>query len=170
MGKDVSPEQVGDIELDMARLESESDLKVYVTDMPPGNRALTIQDELITLASPPKIAAASDVERTRTGVVAKLRAETFNHFPANPRASTSPRSSRSTAESAPDSRLPPRRAGACTAHAASRPDLKAPAPAVVVLESPGEERNRLGHVRRSDQGAMGEGGRGDAGNRRHLVG
>ena len=60
MGKDVSPDQVGDIELDMARLESESDLKVYVTDMPPGNRALTIQDEFVT-----RRAAAEDRCRER---------------------------------------------------------------------------------------------------------
>jgi cephalosporin-C deacetylase-like acetyl esterase len=141
MGKDVSPAQVGDIELDMARLESESDLKVYVTDMPPGNRALTIQDEFVKLASPPKIAAASDVERTRTDVVAKLRADTFNHFPRKPvRLDV-------VEEFALDGGVGTRFAFTSEEgwrlHGTRRQprDVKGPAPAVVVLESPREERN-----------------------------
>jgi cephalosporin-C deacetylase-like acetyl esterase len=141
MGKEVAPAQVGDIELDTARLESEADIKVYVTDMPPGNRALTIQDELVTLATPPKISAASDLERARTQVVAKLRANTFNHFPHNP-----PRLD-VVEEYALDGGVGTRFAFTAEdgwrLHGTRRnpPDVKGSVPAVVVLKSPGEARN-----------------------------
>lgn len=84
MGKDVSPSQVGDIELDMARLEPEATLKVYSSGAPAGNRALTIQDDFVTLATPPNVAQTADLERARQQIVARLRADTFNHFPRNP--------------------------------------------------------------------------------------
>jgi hypothetical protein len=45
-GRDVVPAEVGDIETDTARLETEDTLRVYTAGGPAGNRALTIQDEL----------------------------------------------------------------------------------------------------------------------------
>jgi dienelactone hydrolase len=83
-GKTVPPETIGDLETDASKLESEETLKVYTTGTPHGNRALTIQDELIALADPPDVASAADVDRVRRSVVGKLRGDTFGHFPAAP--------------------------------------------------------------------------------------
>ena len=80
----VAATEVGDIELDEGRLEPEDTLRVYTNGTPPGDRATTIQDGFITLATPPAIATAADVEKARRELVAKLKAETFNHFPRKP--------------------------------------------------------------------------------------
>jgi hypothetical protein len=48
---------------------------------PAGNRALTIQDELITLAPPPTLSSLAGLQASRKQIVEKLRADTFNHFP-----------------------------------------------------------------------------------------
>ncbi len=84
MDKRVAPSEVGDIELDPAKLESADALKVYTAGMPPGNRAVTIQDDFITLAPLPAATSAGDVEATRRRVVAQLKADTFHHFPSSP--------------------------------------------------------------------------------------
>ena len=84
MGKDVPPTEVGDIELDATKLESVETLRVYTNGSPAGNRALTIQDEFIKVAAPPDVASAADIARVRTSITQRLRADTFNHFPPNP--------------------------------------------------------------------------------------
>lgn len=84
MDKRVAPGEVGDIELDPAKLESAEALKVYTAGMPPGNRAVTIQDEFITLAPSPAVTNGTDVEAARRRVVAQLKADTFHHFPPSP--------------------------------------------------------------------------------------
>lgn len=83
-GKRVAPGEVEDIELDDAKLEPADTLKVYVNGVPAGDRAPKVQDEFITLAKPPAVKAAADVERARTQLVERLRATTFNHFPRTP--------------------------------------------------------------------------------------
>ena len=82
--KDVAPGEVGDLETDTARLEPEETLRVYTAGSPAGNRALTIHDEFIKLASPPALTSPAAVGEARKQLVAKLRAETFNHFPRTP--------------------------------------------------------------------------------------
>jgi cephalosporin-C deacetylase-like acetyl esterase len=84
MGKSVPPSQVGDLEIDAAKLESVESLAVYASGAPTGNRALTIHDEFITVAVPPPVASAADVTRARAQVVERLKADTFNHFPRTP--------------------------------------------------------------------------------------
>ena len=84
MNVDVAPERVGDIETDAAKLDAEETLRVYSAGRPASDRATTIQDEFIRLAAAPAIASAADLQRVRASVVAKLRAETFNHFPRTP--------------------------------------------------------------------------------------
>lgn len=84
MGKTVPPAQVGDIELDRAKLEPEETLKVYVSGPPPDDRVPTIHDHFITVADPPAVKAAADVARVRAALVERLRGDTFNHFPRNP--------------------------------------------------------------------------------------
>jgi cephalosporin-C deacetylase-like acetyl esterase len=139
-GKDVPPAEVGDIELDKGRLESEDTLRVYVNGAPAGNRALTIQDEFITLASPPNVTSAAHLEQTRKALVAKLRAATFNHFPSKPPALAVDE------EYALDGGIGTRFAftseDGWRLHGLRRQprDVRGDAPAVVVLRSPGEER------------------------------
>ena len=84
MNKDVSPESLGDIELDPARLESVETLKVYTRGRPANERVPTIHDEFIKLAEPPKIDSVSQIESRRRELVEQLRGDTFRHFPKNP--------------------------------------------------------------------------------------
>jgi cephalosporin-C deacetylase-like acetyl esterase len=83
-GRRVTPEEVGDIETDPATLETIETLRVYAAGPPPGNRIATIHDELIAVAQPPAVRSAATVGNARQQLVAKLRADTFNHFPRTP--------------------------------------------------------------------------------------
>jgi cephalosporin-C deacetylase-like acetyl esterase len=140
MGKDVPPTEVGDIEPDKARLEPADALKVYVTDTPTPNRALTIQDEFIKVAAAPTVSSIADVERVRKSLVGRLRADTFNHFPRNPPDLALDE------EYALDGGIGTRFAftseDGWRLHGTCRKprDVKDAAPAIVVLRSPGEER------------------------------
>ncbi len=83
-GKNVPPEQVGDLDESPQKQETEDTLRVYVNGLPEGNRTPTIQDEFITLASPPEIADAATLEKTRRTVITSLREKTFRAFPPSP--------------------------------------------------------------------------------------
>jgi cephalosporin-C deacetylase-like acetyl esterase len=139
-GRRVPPGEVGDIELDRERLESEATLRVYAAGAPPGDRVPTVHDELITLAAPPDIRAAGDVTRVREDVVTRLRADTFNHFPRTPPALDVDE------EFALDGGIGTRFAftseDGWRLHGVRRNPrgLQGTAPAVVVLRSPGEAR------------------------------
>lgn len=139
-GKEVSPAQVGDLELDPAKLESEETLKVYVAGAPSGNRAVTIQDEFIKVAAPPEIAGAADLDRVRQEIVTKLRADTFNHFPRRPPALAVVEEF--ALDGGSGSRVAFTSEDGWRLHAVRRNprDAQAPAPVVVVLKSPGEGR------------------------------
>ena len=140
MGKDVPPADVGDIELDERKLETEDTLRVYTNGAPAGNRALTIQDEFITVASAPDVSTTGDLERTRKEVVTRLRADTFNHFPEKPPELDVDE------EFALDGGIGTRFAFTSEEgwrlHGLRRQprDVRGNAPAVLVLRSPGEER------------------------------
>ena len=141
MGKDVPAAQIGDIETDAAKLESVEKLKVYATSGPARNRAPTIHDEFIKVAAPPAVFAPADVERVRAQILEKLRAYTFNHFPRTPPPVAVEE------EYALDGGIGTRFAftseDGWRLHGLRRNprDMKGTAPAVVVLRSPGEERN-----------------------------
>ncbi|HXW03659.1 MAG TPA: hypothetical protein VD833_00390 [Vicinamibacterales bacterium] len=138
--REVAPGEVGDIELDEAKLESDATLKVYVGGMPPGNRVATIHDELIALSGPPTIAGAGDLDSERRRIVAALRAESFAHFPSAPPPLALEE------EYALDGGVGTRFAFTSEEgwrlHALRRHprETTAAAPAVVVLRSPGEDR------------------------------
>jgi dienelactone hydrolase len=83
-GKSVPPEQVGDVELDAAKLEPAETLRVYAGGSPARNRTVTIHDELIQLAAAPDIGGAADLMRVRSAIVEKLKGDTFKHFPSRP--------------------------------------------------------------------------------------
>jgi cephalosporin-C deacetylase-like acetyl esterase len=140
MGKEVPPATIGDIELDEKKLESVDTLRVYVNGAPAGNRALTIQDELIKVAPPPAMKTAADLDRVRKTAVEKLRADTFNHFPRTP-----PQVALEE-EYALDGGVGTRFAftseDGWRLHGMRRNprDVRGAAPAVVVLRSPNEER------------------------------
>jgi cephalosporin-C deacetylase-like acetyl esterase len=140
MGKDVAPTEVGDLELDQAKLESLETLKVYTGEPPANNRALTIQDEFIKVAAAPDMTTANDLERTRREIVGKLRADTFNHFPKRPPALDVKEEFALDAGSG--SRLAFTSEDGWRLHAVRRNprDVRGPSPIVIVLKSPGEER------------------------------
>jgi cephalosporin-C deacetylase-like acetyl esterase len=140
MGQDVAPGEVGDIELDEGRQESEETLKVYVNGMPAGNRVATIHDELIKVAVQPAVSSTADLERERRRIVNRLRAETFAHFPRRPPALTLEE------EYALDGGVGTRFAFTSEEgwrlHGVRRQprETTGTSPAVVVLRSPGEDR------------------------------
>ena len=141
MGKDVPPQQVGDVELDAAKLETESTLAVYVNGAPAGNRVATIHDEFIALAAAPDLTSAADVARVRKATVAQLRATTFNHFPRKPPLLAV--EEEFALDGGVGSRFAFTSEDGWRLHGTRRnpPDVKGPAPAIVVLRSPGEARN-----------------------------
>ena len=79
----MSPAEVGDIETDTAKLETGDTLRVYAAGSPAGNRAMTIQDELIPLASPPALNSMAALEAARKQIVAKLL-EKHSSLPSTP--------------------------------------------------------------------------------------
>jgi len=141
MGKDVAPTAVGDIELEPARLEPEDTLLVYTKGAPAGNRVATIHDEFITLAGPPAVSTAADVDRTRKQLVEQLRATTFNHFPRT--APPLALEEEFALDGGVGSRFAFTSEDGWRLHGVRRNprDPTGAAPAVVVLRSPGEARN-----------------------------
>lgn len=83
-GRDVPPEEVGDIDSSEEAQESAETLRVYVDGPPPDDRTTTIQDSFIQLADPPRITSADDLERYRQKVLSFLKEKTFGSFPRVP--------------------------------------------------------------------------------------
>ncbi len=168
--RDVAPAEVGDIETDTARLETGDTLRVYAAGSPAGNRAITIQDELIPLASPPALNSMAGLEAARKQIVAKLLGDTFNHFPRTP-----PRLDIDE-EFALDGGVGTRFAftseDGWRLHGLRRNPRNAQgtAPAVVVLRSPGEARDDSETFAESDPHAVDHARRGDPGHGGYLVG
>ena len=141
MNVDVPPERVGDIETDAAKLDADETLRVYSEGRPASDRATTIQDEFIRVAAAPAIAGPADLRRVRASVVEKLRAETFNHFPRTPPPVALQE------EFALDGGVGTRFAFTSEegwrlyGYRRNPRDVTGPVPAVVVLRSPGEDRN-----------------------------
>lgn len=80
-GKDIPPEQVGDIEGPSDGPETVETLRVYVQGPPPDNRVPHIHDEFIPLAGAPSVRTPEDVRRVRLETIAALREHTFGAFP-----------------------------------------------------------------------------------------
>jgi len=85
-GREVSPEQVGDIDESEQAQESEDALRVFVNGPLPEDRTKTIHDELLKVAQPPEIPDAKALAKARKELIAALRVHTFKHFPAQPAA------------------------------------------------------------------------------------
>jgi dienelactone hydrolase len=84
MGKNITPEETGDIDLSPESLLSEEELKVYVDGPPADDRTTTIQDSFIKLAGAPDIPDESALLAYRDTVRSFLIKKTFGAFPASP--------------------------------------------------------------------------------------
>jgi cephalosporin-C deacetylase-like acetyl esterase len=142
-GKAVPPSEIGDIELDSAKLESEATLRVYVNGGPADNRVPTIQDTLIAVASPPEIADTTSHAKARNRIIAELREKSFRAFPQSP----PPLDTQVECEFAPDNGSQGARFAFTSEEGwrlrggwTVREPARTPAPAVVALRSPGERR------------------------------
>lgn len=84
MGKDVPPEQVGDIELSESALLTDEQLRAYVNGAPADDRTKTIQDSFQKMAAAPEITTEDGLREHRAKVIDFLREKTFGAFPSNP--------------------------------------------------------------------------------------
>lgn len=81
MGKEVSPEEAGDIEESEKNLLSEEELKVYKDGPPPNDLTTTIQDSFIKLPQKPVITNEKELLAYRDSVKSFLKTKTFGAFP-----------------------------------------------------------------------------------------
>jgi len=84
LGKDVPPEQVGDIDESESAMLSDEQLRAYVNGVPADDRTKTIQDSFQKMAAPPVIESENDLRNHRSKVIDFLREKTFGAFPPNP--------------------------------------------------------------------------------------
>ena len=82
MGKDVSPEEAGDIEKNEEDLLSADILKVFNDGPPPDDRTPAIQDSFMKLPPAPEISNESELFAHRDSVIDFLKTKTFGAFPA----------------------------------------------------------------------------------------
>lgn len=80
-GRDLTREEIGDIELSPENLVSAEDLRVYTDGPPPGDRTTTIQNSFIALHRSPVITSAESLKLYRDSVKNYLSARTFGAFP-----------------------------------------------------------------------------------------
>ena len=83
-GKDVAPDEVGDLDERPEKQESEDTLRVFVGGPLPEDRTPTIHEDSFTPPQPPEIADHAGLERVRTQVIGALREKTFGAFPDSP--------------------------------------------------------------------------------------
>jgi dienelactone hydrolase len=81
MGKDVPPDQVGDIDEREQAQETEDALRVFVNGPLPDDRTLTIHDDYRPAPGPPEVETGPDVEKARAQLITDLKEHTFSHFP-----------------------------------------------------------------------------------------
>lgn len=84
MGKDIPPDQIGDVdESEMAMLTAD-ELRVYVDGPPKDDRTTSIQDSFVKLSEAPLISNQTELENYKGNVIDFLKNETFNAFPQSP--------------------------------------------------------------------------------------
>lgn len=84
MGKDVPPEEVGDVEESESAMLSAEELRIYVDGPPADDRTKTIQETFVKVAAPPEISNVKQLVAHREKVLAFLREKTFGAFPEDP--------------------------------------------------------------------------------------
>lgn len=100
MGKNVLPEEAGDIDDSPEAQLSEEALKVYVNGPPEDDLTTVIQDSFVKLPAPPELSDEKTFSTFRDSVKRFLSRETFGAFPANP-VPLAPRLVYRTADGAP---------------------------------------------------------------------
>ena len=156
-GKDVAPEEVGDLDERPEKQESENTLRVFIVGPLPDDRTLTIHEDSFAPPQSPEITDRAGLERVRAQTVAALRQKTFGAFPDSP----PPLDTQVEVEFENGQTLGVRFAftpeggwrlrGVLTV-ARSTPQ---PSPAIVALSSPGEKRGGTGNATEEFLGRFG---------------
>ncbi|NOY96181.1 MAG: hypothetical protein GXO81_07350, partial [Chlorobi bacterium] len=81
MGKKVTPEEAGDIDLSQEDMLSENELRVYIDGVPENDRTTKIQDSFVQLPAPPEINTKEELFAFRDTVKKFLAVKTFGAFP-----------------------------------------------------------------------------------------
>lgn len=81
MGKDISPDKIGDVDESKKVMLSEDELRVYVDGPPKDDRTTTVQDSFVKLPEAPVVANEIELAAYKNQVVDFLKRETFNAFP-----------------------------------------------------------------------------------------
>jgi len=81
MGKQISPEETGDIDASEQSLLSADELKVYKDGPPADDRTTTIQNSFVKLPAAPNISNETELFAFRDSVKKFLRTRTFGAFP-----------------------------------------------------------------------------------------
>ncbi|MFC1558121.1 alpha/beta hydrolase family protein [candidate division KSB1 bacterium] len=81
MGKDIPPDEIGDIDESEAAQLSVDELKAYIDGPPGDDRTKTIQETFVTLANPPKIKSEQELNDYKIKVLDFLQNNTFHAFP-----------------------------------------------------------------------------------------
>jgi hypothetical protein len=81
MGKQISPEEIGDTDRSPEVQLTDEELKVYVDGPPKNDRTKNIQDSFIQIPGPPVITDKEDLNAFRNSVLEFLSQKTFNAFP-----------------------------------------------------------------------------------------
>lgn len=84
MGKNISPDEIGDIDKSPEAQLSEDDLRVYIEGAPKNDRTTSIQDSFLAIAQPPLIENEKQLSIYRAEVLNFLKDKTFNAFPRKP--------------------------------------------------------------------------------------
>ena len=83
-GKDVPPESVGDLDASGAKEEPEDTLRVFADGPLPEDLTPTVHDHRFRPPDPPGAGSMGELVRSREGIVAALREKTFGAFPPQP--------------------------------------------------------------------------------------
>ena len=84
MGKDISPEEAGDIDTSPENILSAEELRAYTAGPPADDRTTIIQDSFVKLAGDPEISSENDLTAHRKTVTDFLRKKSFTAFPQDP--------------------------------------------------------------------------------------
>lgn len=152
-GRDIAPGKVGDIDDSPKATDSADTLRVFAHGPLLEDRTPTIQDDLFTPPALPNIETVEGLRKTRAGVVAALRKQTFGAFPSDPPALNPVVEYDSEDNGAAGCRFAFTSEAGWRLHGRlTRPKgAPSPSPAVVVLRGPDEERDAaeklLGQIR-----------------------
>ncbi|MFK5974289.1 MAG: alpha/beta hydrolase family protein [Flavobacteriaceae bacterium] len=84
MGKDISPEDIGDIDKSPEMQLTEDELRVYAHGAPKNDRTTTIQETFFVLPKAPQIENEKQLKDYRSKVIDFLNKKTFGAFPKDP--------------------------------------------------------------------------------------